>query len=252
MVHATGACISRSECQIPTHLCFLVSLEHATNAEQAHLRQSLQRCLELRDKYMLKSAQRIGDDPRDYDGHFQTLNDDHADVCGTRPHVAIDAVKSQSQANLFERWNIYPKPPPPHWHWKDSETVVSLDGAKTRPGHNGFNFDDCTIPGEHLGWSFSIDSKGVIQVYDDNKGTSQSYHKLLYLTFVYAEEKNRKPAFDIPDIREYFLDLELVLSVISDGPTKSFAFRRLKYLSSKFTMYSLLNEFQELADMKVQ
>ena len=67
-----------------------------------------------------------------------------------------------------------------------------------------------------------------------------------------AEKKDRKPVFDIPDIREYFLDLELILSVISDGPTKSFAFRRLKYLSGKFTMYSHLNEFQELADMKVQ
>ena len=40
--------------------------------------------------------------------------------------------------------------------------------------------------------------------------------------------------------------------MISDGPTKSFAFRRLGYLSSKFTMYQLLNEFQELADMKVR
>jgi hypothetical protein len=62
---------------------------------------------------------------------------------------------------------------------------------------------------------------------------------------------SEKPAFDIPDIREYFLDLEFVLGVIADGPTKSFAYRRLKYLASKFTMYSLLNEFQELADMKV-
>lgn len=47
------------------------------------------------------------------------------------------------------------------------------------------------------------------------------------------------------------MDLDYVLGVISDGPTKSYAFRRLNYLSSKFTMYSLLNEFQELADMKV-
>jgi AMP deaminase len=61
-----------------------------------------------------------------------------------------------------------------------------------------------------------------------------------------------KPAFNIPDIREYFIDLDYVLGVISDGPTKSFAFRRLKYLQSKFTMYSMLNEFQELADMKVR
>lgn len=62
---------------------------------------------------------------------------------------------------------------------------------------------------------------------------------------------NRTPVFNIPNIREYFMDLEYVLSVISDGPTKSFAFRRLNYLTSKFTMYSLLNEFKELADMKV-
>ena len=75
---------------------------------------------------------------------------------------------------------------------------------------------------------------------------------LTNLTLITEKEKNRKPAFDIPDIREYFLDLELVLSVISDGPTKSFAFRRLKYLSGKFAMYSHLNEFQELGDMKVQ
>jgi AMP deaminase len=63
---------------------------------------------------------------------------------------------------------------------------------------------------------------------------------------------NKKPVFEVPTIREYFVDLEYVLSVISGGPAKSFAFRRLKYLSSKFTMYSLLNEFQELADMKVR
>ena len=65
-----------------------------------------------------------------------------------------------------------------------------------------------------------------------------------------AEDK--KPVYDIPTIREYFIDLEYVLGVISDGPTKSFAFRRLGYLASKFTMYQLLNEFQEIADIKVR
>lgn len=63
-------------------------------------------------------------------------------------------------------------------------------------------------------------------------------------------EKSKKPRFDVPSIKEYFVDLEKILSVICDGPTKSFAFRRLNYLASKFTMYSLLNEQQELAEMK--
>jgi len=58
-------------------------------------------------------------------------------------------------------------------------------------------------------------------------------------------------AFDVPNIREYFVDLDFVLSTIADGPTKSFAFRRLKFLASKYEMYTLLNENQEVADMKV-
>ncbi len=33
-------------------------------------------------------------------------------------------------------------------------------------------------------------------------------------------------------------------------PTKSFAYRRLRYLDSKFHMYMLLNEYQEIADSK--
>jgi len=48
------------------------------------------------------------------------------------------------------------------------------------------------------------------------------------------------------------MDLDFVLGVISDGPAKSFAFRRLQYLRAKFTMYTLLNEFQEMTEMKVR
>ena len=62
---------------------------------------------------------------------------------------------------------------------------------------------------------------------------------------------DKKPAYTIPTIKEYFVDLEYVLGVISDGPTKSLAYRRLRYLASKFDMYYLLNEYKEVSDMKV-
>lgn len=62
---------------------------------------------------------------------------------------------------------------------------------------------------------------------------------------------DRKPVYTIPTIKEYFVDLEYILGVISDGPTKSLAYRRLRYLASKFDMYYLLNEYQEVSDMKV-
>ncbi|TFK18029.1 AMP deaminase [Coprinopsis marcescibilis] len=197
------------------------------NAEQAFLLQSFQKCLELRDKYMTKSRQRLGDDPRDHDGYFQGVEEADADVCGVRPDASFGLDRSSTSSTApSSKWNIYPKPPPPHWHWKQDQ-VISADG-KHVPG-DSFRFEDCKIPGKAEGWSYKLDDKGVYQVYK------------------YEEEK---PAFDIPDIREYFLDLEYILRVISDGPTKSFAFKRLKYLAGKFNMYSLLNEYQEMSDMK--
>ena len=56
----------------------------------------------------------------------------------------------------------------------------------------------------------------------------------------------------MPTLKEYFQDLDDVLSVISDGPAKSFAYRRLRYLESKWNLYVLLNEYKELAEMKVR
>jgi AMP deaminase len=60
----------------------------------------------------------------------------------------------------------------------------------------------------------------------------------------------KKPIFTVPCSKEYFSDLEFVLSSTSDGPTKSFAYRRLQYLESKWNMYILLNEYKEQAESK--
>ncbi|KAF7314679.1 A-deaminase domain-containing protein [Mycena kentingensis (nom. inval.)] len=206
--------------------------ETALTSELVQLFQSFQRCLELRDKYVMKSRQRLGDDPRHYDGTFPGLDDKSAGVAGVRPDASF--ATNVPPEKKPEKWKIYPKPPPPHWHWTDTSVVsAGVDGAG--PLSSGFRMEEFPIPGAHP-YSFEIDDKGVIQVYDTNAEDATS--------------DDREPVYDIPSIREYFVDLEYVLGVISHGPTKSFAFRRLKYLASKFTMYSLLNEFQELSDMK--
>ncbi|UKZ80023.1 AMP deaminase [Trichoderma virens FT-333] len=49
---------------------------------------------------------------------------------------------------------------------------------------------------------------------------------------------------------QFYMDLERILTASSDGPSKSFAFRRLQYLEGKFNLYALLNEYQETADSK--
>jgi AMP deaminase len=48
-------------------------------SELKALYDSFWRCLDLRDKYMLKSLQRLGDDPRDHDGVFHGLSPALAD-----------------------------------------------------------------------------------------------------------------------------------------------------------------------------
>lgn len=51
-------------------------------------------------------------------------------------------------------------------------------------------------------------------------------------------------------IREFVEDTISLLKMITDGPLKSYCFRRLSYLSSKFNLYVLLNEIRELAAQK--
>ena len=147
-------------------------------AEQSLLLQSFQKCLELRDKYMLKSCQRLGDDPRDYDGVFKGVEDEHKDVSGVRPdsHIWDKEFKVEGEkkdAGEPGKWKIYPKPPPPHWHWKDKNQVVrgteETDEARTPQGDEEFVLKECEIPGVMDGWSFKIDVKGVYQVYEDAK-----------------------------------------------------------------------------------
>ncbi|EIW81217.1 AMP deaminase [Coniophora puteana RWD-64-598 SS2] len=207
-----------------------MNTDSVANAELTRIFQSFQKCLELRDKYIGRSLQRLGDSPRDHDGHFHGLANGASDVAGMNPEV-----KSYSSAKLskspYKPWKLYPRKPPPHWHFASKDKTSGPDVHSSHDvGMDEFDFAKCEIP-DQSSWSFEIDDKGVYQVY---KSTAE----------------DRKPVFDIPTIREYFMDLDYVLGAIADGPAKSFAYRRLRYLASKFDMYSLLNEYQELADMK--
>ncbi|KAG0213060.1 AMP deaminase [Mortierella sp. GBA30] len=155
---------------------------------------NFQKCLDLREKYMKVSCQRVGDNPSDRDD-----------------------------------WVIYPPPPPPSWPVTENKGRVT-DGPDSIG--NDFFREEVKIPGpcDHV---FEMDDTGVYQVY----ASQDDFAK-------------KQPIVQVPTPKEYFQDLDFVLSVISDGPTKSFAFRRLKYLESKWNMYILLNEYEELAEAK--
>ncbi|KAK4056829.1 AMP deaminase [Microbotryomycetes sp. JL221] len=196
--------------------------DHIT-AELRALYASFQRCMDLRDKYIELSRQRLEDNPANYDGVYKGSE-----------------AGSSNLAPCFESWKIYPPPPQPHWEQRDAfsenlETTAEITAREN--ARRRFNWNEVTIPGkedEPKRKRFELDASGIFQVYSEDTSSTES----------------AKPLYRIPTIKEYFQDLDEVLSVISDGPAKSFAWRRLRYLESKWNLYVLLNEYREMAEMK--
>ena len=125
--------------------------------------------MELRDKYIRKSLQRLGDNPRDHDGTFHGLTEGYADVSGVKP--GMDFSDARANTSPHQPWKIYPKPPSPHWHFGAKKQAVNLDGRVN--DEDEFEFGKCDIPGSHE-WTFELDDKGVYQVYLADGGSYSS------------------------------------------------------------------------------
>jgi len=70
--------------------------------------------------------------------------------------------------------------------------------------------------------------------------------------FVNEEDaKANKPIdYEVPDLETFVTDMQMICALIADGPLKSFCYRRLSYLHSKYQLHLLLNELKELAGQK--
>lgn len=210
-------------------------------AELSVIFQNIQKVLDIRHKYIRLSLQRDGDNP----------NEDPS-------------------------WQIYPPPPEPAWtdpppdhHTHGQNTGPnSMSSSMVLPPQPSKPRANDTIAGEHdssredrkkppkkrkagqdIGedfdmdsllplppaseFAFRLDENGVFQVFENT-----------------AADAANTPVVGVPTLKDFYMDLEKILLVSSDGPSKSFAFRRLQYLEGKFKLYALLNEYQETADTK--
>ncbi|GJN72830.1 AMP deaminase [Purpureocillium lilacinum] len=191
----------------------LFDTELHITAELSAISKSIQDILDVRRKYMALSSQGPDDNPRD-----------------------------------SPEWDIYPPPPEPAWSQNRAGRGHGLAGSHNASPANGnakrplrkrkqgedvgedFDMADLMpLPGND-GMTFKLDESGVYQVFSD--------------------AVTQTPAIEVPTIREFYMALDNILNVSSDGPSKSFAFRRLQYLEAKFNLYALLNEYQETADSK--
>ena len=132
--------------------------DHVT-AELQALYSSFQRCLDLRDKYMRLSRQRLEDNPANYDGQF----------------APSSSPTSPAESTTFKPWKIYPAPPSPHWKERDpytEATETTEEIAEREAKRREFRFEEVDIPGlEVVGTKkrFELDGNGVFQVYADGE-----------------------------------------------------------------------------------
>jgi len=75
---------------------------------------------------------------------------------------------------------------------------------------------------------------GVIYVYDSESAADQHQPKNL----------------PCPDYNTFIDDMNFLIALIAQGPTKTYTHRRLKFLMSKFNVHEMLNEMEEMKELK--
>jgi AMP deaminase len=182
-------------------------------AELSTIYTNVQKVLDLRHKYIRLSLQGNFDNPKDDPGW--RIYPPHPEPVWDDAKERQNASSSMQNSGVLDP-NEPPKPP------RKMGKDIGED----------FHIDEVPIPGASE-MSFRLDDSGVFQVYETTKSAELD-----------------TPIVAIPTLREFYMDLDAILDVSSDGPSKSFAFRRLQYLEGKFNLYYLLNEYQEIADSK--
>ncbi|XP_068619304.1 AMP deaminase 2-like isoform X5 [Battus philenor] len=84
----------------------------------------------------------------------------------------------------------------------------------------------------------------------DAKGYSIKSDRGVFNLYREEEGEVRRVPYEYNTLTQYIQDMNTMCNMIADGPLKSFCYRRLSYLSSKFQLHVLLNELRELASQK--
>lgn len=231
-VHGAGAGVG-----VGTGAQGMAKTEGTVVSEVQGVCDKIKHILDLRRAYLQVSEQLPGDNPKD---------DEDWDIYPVPPEPVWteEKVRPSSQADghasLSSSVNIDQKNGDGINRLKSTTSFADSERGPHSPSNKrrrkygqaigeDFDFDDCYIPGEARdGITFELDEGSVFQILD----------------------KQKKPLAEIPTLRDYYLALDTIIDISSDGPAKSFAYRRLQYLEGRYNLYALLNEYEEVADTK--
>ncbi|GAB7364478.1 hypothetical protein MBLNU230_g5288t1 [Neophaeotheca triangularis] len=197
------------------------SNDNTVTSELNAIYTNIQKILDIRHKYIRLSLQGPSDNPRDDPG-WNIYPPEHGLPTQSAQPSHHDSAKGSEEASPA--------------HMKSSSMSGSAPKKPRKFGQNigeDFVLEDCLpVPGS-AEMTYHLDETGVYQVYETSTSAELG-----------------EPIVQVPSIREFYMDLDTILGISSDGPSKSFAYRRLQYLEGKFNLYVLLNEYQEVADTK--
>ncbi|CAG2175066.1 unnamed protein product, partial [Oppiella nova] len=196
---------------------------NALSDEQKGQNKCLRKALRLRERYMNESQQSF---------------------CETTRQFVHNIFKAQTPAESGES--------SPHCYSLAFLPKVSHSGSQRRPFHLALSpirvryqwtvdCDEPPIIGDP--WSASIPpnldyilriEEGVVRVY---KGKDDL-------------QDGRHAPYPVTTFNHFIDDMKFLCRTITDGPLKSFCFKRLAYLSHKFQLHVLLNDLQELKAQK--
>ncbi|KAG9485528.1 hypothetical protein GDO78_008550 [Eleutherodactylus coqui] len=114
--------------------------------------------------------------------------------------------------------------------WKEQDEVYPVFTSPVKKDEDPFRMDN--LPAD-LGYKLQI-KDGVIYVYSDDD----------------ALAKDKARDLNYPDFHVFIDDMNFLITLISQGPVKTYAHRRLKFLSSKYKVHEMLNELEELKELK--
>lgn len=202
---------------------------------------SIKRVQELRQKYIELSLQGPEDNPKDgpgwviYPPHPEPVWDD----VKNRPRSVGSGTNSLANSKVLSSDHSQSRSGFHNISGSVTTQQVPLSPAR-RPRKLGqdigedFELSDFfPLPGEDGKMTFKLDSGSVYQVYENSKA-----------------EQMATPVYEIPTLRDFYMDLEYIIEVSSDGPSKSFAFRALDILEGKYNLYFLVNTYEETAICK--
>ncbi|NXU75124.1 AMPD1 deaminase, partial [Oreotrochilus melanogaster] len=86
---------------------------------------------------------------------------------------------------------------------------------------------------EDLGYHLQM-KDGVVYIYEDKA----------------AADRNEPKDLPYPSLESFIADMNFLLALIAQGPVKTYAHRRLKFLLSKFQVHEMLNEMEEMKELK--